>query len=82
MCATVCPSQALYFGLREEIEGFRPERPVNEFRFNEQTVKTKVNVMAAPGTSVMDFDVLRFMSGAGDEANDLVQLSVWEYDHV
>ena len=81
MCATVCPSQALYFGPRAEIERIRPERPVNEFRFSQQIVRTKVNVMALPETTVMDFDVLRFMSGAGEQMNDLIQLSVWGNDH-
>jgi len=64
MCATVCPSQALYFGPRAEIERLRPEQPVNEFRFGRQIVKTKVNVMVRPETTVMDFDVVSFMSGA------------------
>jgi Fe-S-cluster-containing dehydrogenase component len=81
MCATVCPSQALYFGPRAEFERIRSERAVNEFRFNEETVKTKVNVMVSPGTAIMDFDVLSFMSGTEDPMNDLVQLSVWEYEH-
>ena len=32
MCASVCPSQALYFGTREEIEKLRPRsRPMNHF---------------------------------------------------
>ena len=34
MCATVCPSQALFFGTREEIEQLRPlSTPVNTFQF-------------------------------------------------
>jgi len=47
MCATVCPSQALHFGPREEIERLRPRaRPVNRFRFGQQVITTKVNMMA------------------------------------
>jgi Fe-S-cluster-containing dehydrogenase component len=65
MCATVCPSQALYFGPRAEVERTRRERSVNEFRFGRQIVKTKVNVMAQPETTVMDFDVVTFMSSGG-----------------
>lgn len=42
MCATVCPSDALFFGTREEFEARRGGRPVNEFRFGAQTVRTKV----------------------------------------
>jgi Fe-S-cluster-containing dehydrogenase component len=46
MCTTVCPSQALFFGTREEIEQLRPRsRPINEFRFGGQTIRTKVNMM-------------------------------------
>lgn len=46
MCASVCPSQALYYGTREEIEALRPRsRPVNTFQFGQQTITTKVNMM-------------------------------------
>lgn len=46
MCASVCPSQALYYGTREEIEALRPRsRPVNTFQFGRQTITTKVNMM-------------------------------------
>ena len=46
MCATVCPSEALYFGTREEVEARRKRsRPTNTFRFGNQTITTKVNMM-------------------------------------
>ena len=46
MCATVCPSQALFFGTREEIEALRPRsQPINRFQFGEQAITTKVNLM-------------------------------------
>lgn len=46
MCTTVCPSQALFFGTREQIEQLRPaSRPVNRFQFGRQTITTRVNVM-------------------------------------
>jgi Fe-S-cluster-containing dehydrogenase component len=46
MCATVCPSNALVFGTREEILPKRPRsRPVQEFRFGRQVLRTKVNLM-------------------------------------
>lgn len=46
MCASVCPSQALFFGTREEIERMRPRsRPTNVFQFGEQTITTKVHIM-------------------------------------
>jgi hypothetical protein len=46
MCATVCPSQALFFGTREQIEQLRPlSTPVNAFQFGNQTITTQVHVM-------------------------------------
>lgn len=46
MCATVCPSQALFFGTREQVMALRPQSvPTNKFRFGEQTITTRVNVM-------------------------------------
>lgn len=46
MCATVCPSQALFFGTREQIESLRPRStPINRFQFGSQTITTKVNMM-------------------------------------
>jgi Fe-S-cluster-containing dehydrogenase component len=59
MCASVCPSQALYFGTRAEIEKLRPNsRPIRIFRFGNQSIKTKVELMA-PGTSPAErLDVL------------------------
>jgi Fe-S-cluster-containing dehydrogenase component len=52
MCATVCPSQALYYGTREEILMLRPQsRPTNQFRFGAQTISTRVNVMVPRGAA-------------------------------
>lgn len=48
MCATVCPSGALFFGTREEI-ALRRGTPVNEFQFGERTIKTKVSIMLPAG---------------------------------
>jgi Fe-S-cluster-containing dehydrogenase component len=46
MCATVCPSGALFFGTREQVEQLRPRSaPVNQFRFGNQVITTKVNMM-------------------------------------
>jgi Fe-S-cluster-containing dehydrogenase component len=47
MCATVCPSQALFFGTREQIAQLRPlSQPVNRFQFGHQTISTRVSLMA------------------------------------
>jgi len=46
MCATVCPSQALFYGTREQIEQLRPRSiPTNRFQFGKQTITTGVSVM-------------------------------------
>src|SRR5204862_7475423 len=51
MCATVCPSGALFFGTPEEIAGQRRSAPVNEFVFGKRTIKTKVSLMMPKGES-------------------------------
>ena len=51
MCASVCPSQALAFGTREEMARLRPNaKPVNSFQFGAQTIRTKVNIMIPRNT--------------------------------
>jgi Fe-S-cluster-containing dehydrogenase component len=52
MCATVCPSGALYFGTRESVINMRPEStPVNNFIFGNEKVSTKVNIMMPKGST-------------------------------
>ena len=46
MCATVCPSQALFFGTHEQIAQLRPRSaPVSQFQFGGQTITTLVKMM-------------------------------------
>jgi len=80
MCATVCPSEALYFGTREEIEKRRKEKPVNEFQFGAQTVRTKVHMMTSPENSSgqIDFDILAFLPESRSGAPDAASSAVWE----
>lgn len=57
MCATVCPSQALFFGTHEQIEELRPRStPINKFKFGEQLITTRVSMMAprAAGAEYVD----------------------------
>jgi Fe-S-cluster-containing dehydrogenase component len=55
MCATVCPSQALFFGTREEALVLRPQSaPTNRFRFGEQTITTRVNMMVPRGPTAAE----------------------------
>jgi Fe-S-cluster-containing dehydrogenase component len=50
MCASVCPSEALWYGTREEFERTRVGTLVNEWKFGNQEVRTKVAVVTAePG---------------------------------
>ncbi|MEO7794081.1 MAG: 4Fe-4S dicluster domain-containing protein [Thermoanaerobaculia bacterium] len=46
MCASVCPSQALWYGTREELARDRPNsRPIASFRFGAQEVTTRVQML-------------------------------------
>lgn len=65
MCATVCPSQALFFGTRQQIEQLRPRsRAINTFRFGQQTIRTKVNIMVPRQASVEHLDITENMHQA------------------
>jgi len=58
MCATVCPSQALFFGTREQVEQIRPRStPINQFQFGQQIIRTKVNMMVPKTTRPEYLDV-------------------------
>lgn len=57
MCATVCPSGALWYGTREKMRELRPNSaPVNHFQFGEKRVKTKVNIMMPKGATILVVD--------------------------
>ncbi len=66
MCATVCPSQALAFGPAAEIARQRASTPVNEFRFGNELVRTKVFMMAPVGEPAIRVDVEDYMWKDGD----------------
>ena len=58
MCASVCPSQALFYGTREQIEKLRPSsRPIHTFRFGQQEITTKVNLMVPRRSALVALDV-------------------------
>ncbi|MCG3118027.1 MAG: NAD(P)H-quinone oxidoreductase subunit I, chloroplastic [bacterium] len=62
MCASVCPSQALFFGTREEIERLRPRsKPVNRFQFGGQIITTKVKMLAPKDTPADAVDITAAM---------------------
>lgn len=81
MCATVCPSQALFFGTHEEIERLRPRsRALNEFRFGFQTVRTKVRMMAPRETSRDQLNVSDQLvsDDLGRREDDLLAAALYE----
>jgi len=49
MCASVCPSQALWFGTPEEFGATRTGTLVNEWQFANQAVATKVRAVVHEG---------------------------------
>jgi Fe-S-cluster-containing dehydrogenase component len=63
MCASVCPSGALWFGTRDELERLRPRsKPVNTFQFGQQTITTKVHMMVPADSAVQRIDVTAAMN--------------------
>jgi len=68
MCASVCPSQALFFGTMEEVAELRPNsKVINTFRFGAQTISTKVRVLVPRRSTTEHLDVTAAMSAASDE---------------
>ncbi len=62
MCATVCPSGALFYGTREEVEAQRQRsRPINQFQFGGQTIQTKVNMLVPKLSAAARVDVTAAM---------------------
>lgn len=75
MCASVCPSQALAFGTREEMSRLRPGATfVNTFQFGAQTIQTKVNVMvpADRGGEIVDVTAAMHQPSIGHDVLDSV----------
>ena len=66
MCATVCPSGAIAFGTREEIERRRRERPVRVFRFGEEEVRTKVAIMMPESVEAVELDMADLTTVEGE----------------
>ncbi|MBI2265374.1 MAG: 4Fe-4S binding protein [Armatimonadetes bacterium] len=59
MCASVCPSQALFYGARDQIERQRPRsRPIHRFLFGRQIIVTKVHLMVPFESPVAPMDVI------------------------
>jgi Fe-S-cluster-containing dehydrogenase component len=58
MCASVCPSQALWYGTREELAELRPNsQPVASFRFGAQVVTTRVQMLVPKSFAAATLEV-------------------------
>jgi len=53
MCATVCPSGALFYGTRAEVEDRRRARPTNEVAFGDARVRTRNHFMVPAESDVL-----------------------------
>ena len=69
MCAMVCPSQALSFGPPEEVRKGRSTIPVNDFRFGNEHVRTKVSMMLPSGSDALEIDVQDYMWKESDASD-------------
>jgi Fe-S-cluster-containing dehydrogenase component len=56
MCATVCPSGALFYGTRAEIEARRRARPTNLFQVGDAVVRTRVQLLVPDATMLVALD--------------------------
>ncbi len=53
MCATVCPSGALFYGSREEVEDLRRARPQNQFLIGAHALATRNHLMVPAAADVV-----------------------------
>jgi Fe-S-cluster-containing dehydrogenase component len=80
MCASVCPSQALFYGTRDEIEKLRPRsKPINQFQFGKQQITTKVSMMVPVEAVVKQVDVTAAMYKPEEHTDgaDPLMANVW-----
>lgn len=63
MCATVCPSQALTFTTRDEIERTRRGKAIDEWRFGDEVVRTKVFVLVPARTARIEIGLSKLRTG-------------------
>jgi Fe-S-cluster-containing dehydrogenase component len=57
MCATVCPSGALTYTTRENIERTRQGLAIRDWQFGAEAVRTKVNVLVPRSVERIDVGV-------------------------
>jgi Fe-S-cluster-containing dehydrogenase component len=65
MCATVCPTGAIFYGTLEQMKQMRPHsKPINRWRFGNQAVETRVYVMVPQDVDEMVVDWPEMLSRA------------------
>lgn len=75
MCATVCPTGALYYGKLEDILKLRPHsKPINKWRFGKQKVETRVYVMVPHNVEEMVVEWEDLLDNATDPIQFAVQV--------
>ena len=75
MCATVCPSQALAFTTREDIERTRQGVAVNVWRFGNELVRTKVfTVLPSAGATIHINGVRAGSAATSSRADDVAAM--------
>jgi Fe-S-cluster-containing dehydrogenase component len=67
MCATVCPSGALFYGEPSEMAS-RREIPTQIFQIGKQMVKTNVRFMVSPTTTTLTLDFLTWGAPGAPQA--------------
>ena len=67
MCATVCPSGALAFTTRENIERTRQGLAIREWQFGGEIVRTKVNVLVPRNVDRVDVTIEQIDTTGTDE---------------
>jgi len=67
MCATVCPSGALTFTTRENIERTRQGVAIRDWKFGGETVRTKVNVLVPRNVQQIDVTIEQIGMTTTDE---------------
>ena len=78
LCATVCPSGALFFGTAEEVRQLRPRsRPANRFQFGGESVSTRVHVLLPRATRAQHLDVLAAMDAPEDGEPDAMLAALY-----
>jgi Fe-S-cluster-containing dehydrogenase component len=78
LCATVCPSGALFFGTAEEVRQLRPRsRPANRFQFGGESVSTRVHVLLPRSARAQHLDVLAAMDAPEENEPDAMLAALY-----